>query len=151
MWRSRRNWTLSLKHHTYSSAGIQLKKPMSCRPLGIGSSDLNLGSHRPPRWSKRTSIDRRSDRISTQDCPLIGYFSIYRTSKPFNVRESISTFLKPGAFRSNGISFTSSAFGKFVSIGAHLEALANVKSAFVPKERHHLFGVAWHLSRNDTS
>ena len=112
MWRSRRNWTLSLKHHTCSSAGIQLKNPTSCRSLGVGWSGLYLGSHIPPRWPKRTSKDGRSDCISMQDCPLIGYFSRYRISRPFNVRESISIFLKPGELRSNGIFFTSSRFGR---------------------------------------
>jgi hypothetical protein len=43
---------------------------------------------------------------------VIGYFSMYRTSNPLNVCESISTFLKPGEFRSNGIFFTSSRFGR---------------------------------------
>src|ERR1700761_4164541 len=109
-WRSRRNSTLSLKHHTCSLAGIQLKKPTSYRSLGVGSSGLNLGSHRPPRWSRRTSNDIRSDRISTQDWPATGYFSIYRTSKPPNVRDTTSIFLKPGAFTSNGMIFYQFAF-----------------------------------------
>jgi hypothetical protein len=104
-WRSRRNRALSLKHHTCSLAGIQLKNPTSCRSLGVGSSGLNLGSHRPPRWSRRTSKEIRSDRISTQDWPATGYFSMYRTSKLPNLRETISIFLKPGGFKSDGIIF----------------------------------------------
>lgn len=129
MWRSRRNCALSLKHHTCSSAGIQLKKPTSYLSLGIGSSGLNLGSHNPPRWPRRISRDGRSDRISTQDCPLIGYFSMYRTSSPLRVRDSISIFLKPEEFRSNGISFTSSALGGLDMISTQLKLLPSQTDA----------------------
>jgi hypothetical protein len=156
MWRSRRNWTWSLKHHTCSSAGIQLKKPTSCRSLGVGSSGLNLGSLNPPRWPKRTSKDGRSDRISTQDCPLIGYFSRYRRSSPLNVRESISTFLKPGEFKSNGIFFTPvPALG-----GRHnrcsTRGPCSRKSTFCVRRATSSRGailsfLVWHLSRNNTS
>jgi hypothetical protein len=157
IWRSRRNWTLSLKHHTCSSAGIQLKKPTSCRSLGVGSSGLNLGSHNPPRCPKRTSKDRRSDRISTQDCPLTGYFSMYRTSSPLNVRETISTFLKPGGFRSNGIFLNQFALcDGLVTIRTQVQALALVNQRFsfggcqLVEARFSSF-VVWHLSSNDTS
>jgi hypothetical protein len=156
MWRSRRNWALSLKHHTCSFEGIQLKKPTSCRSLGVGSSGLNLGSHIPPRWPKRTSKDGRSDRISTQDCPLIGYFSRYRTSSPLNVRESTSTFLKPGEFRSNDIFSTSSRVGRPRHNHSEHEAFALVNQCFAFGACHHREAqsssfVVWHLSRNNTS
>ena len=156
-WRSRRNWTLSLKHHTFSSAGIQLKKPTSCRSLGVGSSGLNLGSHNPPRWPKRTSRDKRSDLMSTQDCPVTGYFSMYRISSPLNVRETISTFLKPGGFRSNGIFFTNSRSGR-PSQNEYLTrgncSLVHQRESFREWSRVEACSssfVVWHLFGNNTS